>query len=225
MTTCCELSGRGLHLNKYIVEFVGTFFLVFTIGNVVLLGDSVGPLGVLSIAAALMAMIYAGGHISGAHYNPAVTLAVAIRGKCSFSDVVPYVLAQGLAAVAGAFAAMHVRGGAAAEMLDLSNQLSVLLVEFLFTFALVFVIFNVATADGTAGNSFYGLAIGLVVLAGAVAVGDISGGAFNPAVALALALMKKIAWSGTWMYLLSQFVAAALAAVVFRITNGMDEDV
>ena len=212
-------------MNKYIVEFIGTFFLVFVIGNVVLGGEAIGPLGAASIGAALMVMIFAGGHISGAHYNPAVTLAVTLRGKCAVADVVPYIVAQCLAAVAAVFAAMHLRGGAATEMIDLSAaQTGVLLAEFLFTFALCYVILNVATAEGTAGNSFYGLAIGMTVFAGAVSVGGISGGAFNPAVALGLCVMKKAAWPDIWMYLVPQLVAGALAAVVFRITNGEDEE-
>lgn len=212
-------------MNKYIVEFIGTFFLVFVIGNVVLGGEAIGPLGAAAIGATLIVMIFAGGHISGAHYNPAVTLAVTLRGKCDMVDVVPYILSQCLAGVAGAFVAMQVRGGAAAEMLDLSSaQTSVLIVECLMTFALCYVILNVATAEGTAGNSFYGLAIGLTVFAGAVGVGGISGGAFNPAVALALCVMKKAAWPDIWMYLVPQLVAGALAAVVFRITNGEDEE-
>jgi len=212
-------------MNKYLVEFIGTFFLVFTIGNVVLGGgDVIGPLGAAAIASALMVMVYAGGHISGAHYNPAVTLAVTMRGKCSPADVVPYIVAQCGGAAAAAFAAMYLREGAAAEMLDLSAQPQVLLAEFLFTFALCYVVLNVATAAGTAGNSFYGLAIGFTVLTGAVAVGGISGGAFNPAVAVGLGVMKIAAWPSIWMYLVPQFVAAALAAVVFRVVNGIDDD-
>ena len=78
-------------MNKYIVELIGTFFLVFTIGNVVI-EPGAGPLAPLAIGAALMVMVYAGGHISGAHYNPAVTLAILIRGKCDAKDVAPYVI-------------------------------------------------------------------------------------------------------------------------------------
>ena len=215
----------GIELNKYIVEFIGTFFLVFIIGNVVLGGEAIGPLGAAAIGATLMVMVFAGGHISGAHYNPAVTLGVTLRGKCSFADVVPYVIAQCAAAAAAAFAAMHIRGGPAGEMLDLGGaQIGVLIAEFLMTFALVYVVLNVATADGTSGNSFYGLAIGMTVFAGAVGVGGISGGAFNPAVAVGLCVMKKAAWPDIWMYLVPQLVAGALAAVVFRIVNGEDED-
>ncbi len=212
-------------MNKYLVEFIGTFFLVFTVGNVVLGGDAIGMLGPLAIASSLMVMIFAGGHISGAHFNPAVTLAVTMRGKCSPADAVPYVVAQCLAGIAAAAAAVFLHGSAA-EMLDpvAAGVPKVLLVEFLLTFALCYVVLNTATAAGTAGNSFYGLAIGFTVLVGAVSVGAISGGAFNPAVAVGLGVMKKAAWPNIWMFLAPQLVAGAVAAVVFRITNGADEE-
>lgn len=213
-------------MNKYLVEFIGTFFLVFTVGNVVLGGEAIGVLGPLAIASSLMVMIFAGGHISGAHYNPAVTLAVTMRGKCSPTDAVPYVVAQCVGGIAAAAAAMYLHDGGAAEMLDPVGTGSgkVLLVEFLLTFALCYVVLNTATAAGTAGNSFYGLAIGFTVLFGAVAVGGISGGAFNPAVAVGLGVMKKAAWPNIWMFLAPQLVAGALAAVVFRVVNGADDE-
>jgi len=212
-------------MNKYLVEFIGTFFLVFTVGNVVLGGEAIGVLGPLAIASSLMVMIFAGGHISGGHFNPAVTLAVTMRGKCSPKDAVPYVVAQCLAGIVAAIAAIYLRGSAA-EMLDpvAAGVGKVLLVEFLLTFALCYVVLNTATAAGTAGNSFYGLAIGFTVLVGAVSVGAISGGAFNPAVAVGLGVMKKAAWPNIWMFLAPQWVAGALAAVVFRFTNGADDE-
>jgi aquaporin Z len=211
-------------MNKYLVEFIGTFFLVFTVGNIVL-NPTTPLLGALAIAASLMVMIFAGGHISGGHFNPAVTLAVTMRGKCAVSDVAPYMIAQVLAGVAAAFAAMFLWDGGAAEFIDLKAVTpKAMLVEFLLTFALCYVVLNVATADGTAGNSFYGLAIGFVVLIGAISVGGISGGAFNPAVATGLCVMKKAAWPDIWIYLVPQLVAGALAAVVFRIVNGGDDE-
>ena len=87
-------------MNKYLMEFIGTFFLVFTVGMTVI-GGGAGALAPLAIGASLMIMVYAGGHISGGHYNPAVTLGVWLRGKCDAKDVVPYWVAQ----IAGAFAA------------------------------------------------------------------------------------------------------------------------
>ena len=82
-----------------------------------------------------------------------------------------------------------------------------LLAEFLFTFALVYVVLNVATAKGTEGNSFYGLAIGFTVVAGAYAVGSVSGGAFNPAVAVGGSIMNIFAWGNIWIYLVAQLAS------------------
>src|SRR4030095_7618076 len=180
-------------MNKYIAEFIGTFFLVLTIGCTVI-GTRAGVIAPLAIGAALMVMVYAGGHISGGHYNPAVTLGILIRGKVQPADVVPYMLAQfaGSAVAGSAVAALIVskifRAGVAVT--PIAPHLGpALLAEFLFTFALVYVVLNAATAEGTSGNSFYGLAIGMTVMTGAFAVGDISGGAFNPAVALGISIL------------------------------------
>ncbi|MBX9636112.1 MAG: aquaporin, partial [Nitrosomonas sp.] len=155
-------------MNKFIVECIGTFFLVLTIGLTVIPG-SAGVIAPLAIGSVLMVLVYAGGHISGAHYNPAVTLAVLIRGKCTMADVPVYLTAQILGAVAGALTAQFLVGsGTAAGTIDVTKSL---IAEFLFTFALAYVVLNVATAKGTSGNSFYGLAIGFVVMAGAFSVG------------------------------------------------------
>ena len=167
---------------KLLTEFIGTFFLVLTIGLTVLIGSTFAP---FAIAGILMAMIYMGGHVSGAHYNPAVTLAVWLRGKLPAVEVVPYVLAQLAGAILAAYAADIVTGDVLRVVPAEETGLGAFfLLELLFTFALALVILHVATATATAGNSYYGLAIGLVVLAGALAAGPISGGAFNPAVAL-----------------------------------------
>src|SRR4051794_23411299 len=171
---------------KYIVEFIGTFFLVFTIGMTVLGADPSTPaagLAPLAIGSVLMVMIYAGGHISGGHYNPAVTLAVWIRGRCATADVIPYWIAQFAGAVLAAFVVTYLRGDFGTPGPDPSVP-KAFLVEFLFTFALAYVVLNVATSKATAGNSNYGLAIGFTVMVGAFSVGSISGAAFNPAVAV-----------------------------------------
>src|SRR5256885_1916464 len=205
-------------MNKYIAEFIGTFFLVLTIGCTGI-GAGAGVIAPLAIGAALMVMVFAGGHISGAHYNPAVTIGVLIRGKVNGADVVPYMVAQ---LAGGAVAALTVikflRAGAAVT--PISPQLGpALLAEFLFTFALVYVVLNAATAEGTSGNSFYGLAIGMTVMTGAFAVGDISGGAFNPAVALGICMLGISDWANIWIYLLANFAAGVTAAVVFQLIN------
>ena len=204
-------------MNKYIMELVGTFFLVFTIGCTVV-GNGAGALAPLAIGSALMIMVFAGGHISGAHYNPAVTLGVWLRGKCETKDVAGYMISQIAGAVLAALAVKYLKAGAAVAPMSLA-ALPALLAEFLFTFALVFVVLNVATAKGTSGNSFYGLAIGFTVMTGAFAVGNISGGVFNPAVAVGVSMMGLSAWTNLWIYLVADFAAGAAAALAFRVVN------
>ena len=204
-------------MNKYIAEFIGTFFLVLTIGCTGV-GAGAGVIAPLAIGAALMVMVFAGGHISGAHYNPAVTLGVLIRGKVNGADVVPYMVAQLAGAMIAALAVKFLRAGVAVTPIT-PHVGPALLAEFLFTFALVYVVLNAATAEGTSGNSFYGLAIGMTVMTGAFAVGDISGGAFNPAVALGICLLGISSWANIWIYLLAEFTAAVLAAIIFQLIN------
>ena len=208
-------------MNRYIMEFVGTFFLVFTIGCTVV-GNGAGALAPLAIGSVLMVMVFAGGHISGAHYNPAITLGVWLRGKCEAKDVAPYMISQAVGAVLAALAVEYLKAGAAVTPMSLAT-LPALLAEFLFTFALVFVVLNTATAKGTAGNSFYGLAIGFTVLAGAFAVGNISGGAFNPAVAIGISVMGLAPWSSIWIYLIAEFAGGIAAALVFKTVNADDK--
>jgi aquaporin Z len=204
-------------MNKYIAEFIGTFFLVATIGCTGI-GAGTGVIAPLAIGAALMVMVYAGGHISGAHYNPAITLAILIRGKVNVIDVVPYILAQLAGATLAAFAVKFLRAGI--QVTAITPKIGpALLAEVLFTFALAYVVLNAATAEGTSGNSFYGLAIGMTVTAGAFAVGDISGGVFNPAVAVGISILGLSHWSNIWLYLVANFGAALLAAIVFNVIN------
>ena len=205
-------------MNKYIAEFIGTFFFVLTIGCTVV-GAGTGVIAPLAIGAALMVMVFAGGHISGGHYNPAVTLGVFIRGKVNATDVVPYWAAQFAGgAVAALIVSKFLRAGVAVTPMN-PHVGPALLAEFLFTFALVYVVLNAATAEGTSGNSFYGLAIGMTVMTGAFAVGDISGGAFNPAVALGISILGISSWANIWIYLLANFAGGILAAVIFQLIN------
>ncbi|MFN8446930.1 MAG: aquaporin [Caldilineaceae bacterium] len=206
-------------MRKYVVEFIGTFFLVLTICLTVIPGNA-GVIPPLAIGAALMVMIFAGGHISGAHYNPAVTLAVTLRGRCSSADAPLYMIAQVLGAAVAAFVARFLVGGGTTGTLDVSKSL---VAEFLFTFALAYVVLNVATAKGTNGNSFYGLAIGITVMVGAFAVGGISGGAFNPAVAIGASLAGLIGWGSVWIHLVADFVGGSVAAWVFTMLNPEDK--
>jgi aquaporin Z len=208
-------------MNKYLTEFIGMFFFVLTVGCAVI-GNSIGSLAPLAIGSVLMVMIYAGGHISGGHFNPAVTLGVWLRGKCETKDVLPYMIAQIAGAALAAVVVKFLRTGAAVTPMSLAT-LPALLAEFLFTFALVFVVLNVATAKGTAGNSFYGLAIGFTVVVGAFAVGNISGGAFNPAIAVGISILGLSAWSNIWIYLVADFAGAAAAAAAFKIVSHEDK--
>jgi aquaporin Z len=204
-------------MNKYIAEFIGTFFLVLTIGCTGI-GAGSGVIAPLAIGAALMVMVFAGGHISGAHYNPAVTLGILIRGKLKAADVLPYMISQVLAAAAAAATVKFLRAGV--DVTPIVPKIGpALLAEFLFTFALVYVVLNSATAEGTSGNSFYGLAIGMTVMTGAFAVGDISGGAFNPAVAIGISILGISSWGNLWIYLAANFGAAVMAAIVFNLIN------
>ena len=205
-------------MKKYLVEFIGTFFLVFTVGMAVRSGAALAP---LAIGAALMVMIFAGGHVSGGHYNPAVTLAVYLRGKCDKSDVIPYWGAQFAAGVVAALIVTFLFGAkpAAAAM---HGTMPSVIVEFLFTFALAWVVLNTATAKGTSGNSFYGLAIGMTVMTGAVAVGGVSGGAFNPAVGLGVFTMGLESAKQFGVYVASDLAGGAVAAVAYKVVNGSD---
>jgi aquaporin Z len=208
-------------MRKYVVEFIGTFFLVFTIGMAALEPNSAGTLAPLAIGSALMVMIYAGGHISGGHFNPAVTLGVFLRGRCPIGDVPFYMSAQVLGAVV---AALLVPLGKGTPLVDPKTLIVLpsLLAEFVFTFALVWVVLNTATSKDTAGNSNYGLAIGFTVMVGAFSVGAVSGGAFNPAVAVGISILRITAWPSLWIYLVAQFAAGVTAAVAFRLTNPDD---
>jgi aquaporin Z len=207
-------------MKKYLVEFIGTFFLVFTVGCTVI-APGAGALAPIAIGASLMVMIFAGGHVSGGHFNPAVTLAVRLRGKCPTSDVIPYWIAQIAAAFAAAWVVHFLKVETPSEAITMGVK-AALLAEFLFTFALAWVVLNTATSKGTAGNSFYGLAIGMTVMVGAFAVGNVSGGAFNPAVATGITLMGLSSWSHYWVYLVSELAGGAVAALAYKVVNGAD---
>jgi aquaporin Z len=206
-------------MNKYVTEFVGTFFLVLTVGLAVLGGTPMAP---LAIGASLMVMVYMGGHVSGGHYNPAVTLAVVLRGKLHPRDVVPYMAAQVIGALSAAAVVYVVLGRTFAPAPgDGATMLGALLIEILYTTALCLVVLHSATAPQTTGNSFYGLAIGFTVTVGAFAGGPISGGAFNPAVGtgpiLAAALLGGGSVANLWLYLVGPFVGGVVAAMLYRV--------
>ena len=209
-------------MNKYFTEFIGTMFLVLVVGIAAIAGAA-GNLAPLAIGSILMVMIFAGGHVSGAHYNPAVTLAVLIRGRIKMGDAITYWIAQtggALAAWAIATFIFNVEGPDTSAVKSVSQGLGA---EILGTFALGYVVLNTATAKGTSGNGFYGLAIGFTVMACAFTFGGFSGGAFNPAVALGACLMKGFIWADLWIYLVGNLVGGALAAIVFNFINSDDK--
>ncbi len=211
-------------MKSYLTEVIGTFFLVLTIGLTVLDGTAFAPLAIGSI---FMIMVYMGGHISGGHYNPAVSLAVFIRGKLEARELLPYWVSQIVGAFLAAVTVYLILGEtfAPAPGAD-ATPLGVLLVEFLFTFALALVVLNTATASATAGNSYFGLAIGFTVMVGAFSGGPVSGGAFNPAVGVGPILMNAIvsdgSWGNLWYYLVGPLAGGAAAAWVFKMQNPGD---
>lgn len=161
------------------------------------------------------------GIFQGGHYNPAVTLAVWVRGRCALSDVPGYMVAQFIAAAIAALIVLFVKGNPSVQPAT-PNVINALIVEFLYTFALCYVVLNVATSKNTSGNSFYGLAIGFTVLIGAYSVGAISGGAFNPAVAVGITVMGLSSVANVWIFLVGNFLGGALAAVTFNTLNPED---
>ncbi len=209
-------------MKKYFVEFIGTFFLVLTIGMTVIDPVVAAGFAPLAIGSALMIMVYAGGHISGGHYNPAVTTAVWLRGRCATADVPFYFIAQVLGAVAAAFTVLYLKGNPSPTPMQVAVA-PALIAEFIGTFALAYVVLNVATAKGTAGNSNYGLAIGFTVTVMAYSLSGISGGAFNPAVAIGGTIMHLVNASHLWVYFVANFAAGTLAALVFKFANPEDK--
>jgi aquaporin Z len=208
---------------KLIVEGIGTFFLVLVIGQVVIASTpAAAALAPLAIGSALMVMVYAGGHISGGHYNPAVSLAATMRGALPSRDLLPYWGAQVVGAVLAALVVGYLTGGPNIAAPS-PEVVPALIAEFLFTFALCFVVLSVATAKGTSGNSHYGLAIGFTVLIGAYAVGSIAGGAFNPAVAVGITMMGLSPVSAFWIFIVANFLGGAAAAGVFNALDLGDD--
>jgi aquaporin Z len=201
-------------MKKYITEFIGTLFLVLAVG----LSDG-NP---LAIGATLMIMVYAGGHISGGYYNPAVTIAVLVRGRISLSDALIYMGSQLAGALIAALlvSVFVTLPDTAIQTVDTTKAL---LAELLGTFALAYVVLNVATAKSNSGNSYFGLAIGFTVLAMAYCFGRYSGGAFNPAVAVGASIMNVFEWGHIWIYVLACFAGGILAGVVFKMNNPDDK--
>ena len=206
-------------LKKYLVEFIGTFFLVFTIGATAAWGGD-GCIAPLAIGFVLMVMVYAGGYISGGHYNPAVSLACAIRGALEWKQWIPYAVSQILGGSIAALIINLLSGGLDAPAKVSFSLATILIAEFLFTFALCYVVLNTATSKKTEGNSYYGLAIGSTVMVGAFAVGNVCMGAFNPAVAISAEIMGAVSCSCIAIITIAaNLLGGACAALVFKYTN------
>ena len=202
-------------MNKYVTEFIGTFFLVLTIG---LSGNP------LAIGFVLMILVYMGGHVSGAHYNPAVTLGIFLRKKISGKDMGMYWIFQLLGAILAGLVFLFITKETFAPAPSPNvDMLTAIVVEFLFTFALILVVLNVATTQKTAGNSYFGLAIGGTILAAAIAGGPLSGGAFNPAVGLGPIIVDMInggdSAKNIVIYLVGPFLASFIAPFIFKYMN------
>jgi aquaporin Z len=180
------------------------------------------PFAPLAIGGSLMVMVFMGGHVSGAHYNPAVSIACAMRKKLPWSEVPPYIAAQLLGATAAALTVRVILGQtialAPAEGIGAATAI---LVESLYTFALCLVVLNVATIQKTKGNSFYGLAIGFTIVVAAFAGGPLSGGAFNPAVGFGPILVHRLFADGTlgdlWIYWVGPLLGAMAGAGIFAV--------
>ena len=207
---------------KILVEGLGTFFLMLTVGQVVL-SPGAGGFGPLAVGGVLTAMVYAGHHISGAHYNPAITIAVFIQGKTTVHELIGYVIFQVVAASVAALIVLWMKQGGPLTLPDLDVPRA-LAAEFVFTFALAFVVLNVATARGVESNSYYGLAIGITVMAGAYAVSSISGAAFNPAVTVGSYVLGGLAGTDAVLYGVVQLAAGVAAAAVFRMLDLGDDE-
>jgi aquaporin Z len=207
-------------MRNYLTEFIGTFFLVLTVGLTVLGGT---PLAPLAIGSSLMIMVYMGGHVSGGHYNPAVSLAVLMRGKmASGTEFVGYVVSQLAGALVAAVVVYVITGKGFAPAPGVGVPATkALLIEVLYTFALALVVLNSAASAKTHGNEFYGLAIGFTIVVAAFAGGPISGGAFNPAVGTGPIIINAAVAGGSlanlWLYIVGPLAGGALAAWVFGI--------
>jgi aquaporin Z len=206
---------------KYAVETIGSFFLTFVVVVSVLSHSAFTP---LAAGAALMVMIYAGGHISGGHYNPAVTMGALVRGRIGVVEAVGYWIAQIAGGVVAGWVGRAVVNPSAVSTLTLTGhaEAAAAVAELLITFALCYVMLNVATSKDQPGNGFFGLAIGFTVTAGAFAVGGISGGVFNPQVALGGATAGVLAWSTIWVYVVVQLGAGIAAGLAFLLLNPGD---
>ncbi len=205
---------------KYVVEFVGTFFLVMTI--CMTSGGGLGHIAPTAAGLMLIVIMYSGFHISGGHFNPAVSLAVYLRGKLNSGDVLPYIVGQFLGGTLAAMLAGFLLSSmgipeASPKELDIVPSL---IAEVLGTILFVYVFLNLTTIKKTAGNVFYGLTLGCTMTAAMYAFGGVSVGAFNPAIALSLTMASLTSWASIWIFLVANFAGGVLAAFLSQYVNG-----
>ncbi len=198
-------------MRRLVVEFLGTFFFLLTIA---LTGNAV------AIACMLMAWIYIGGYISGGHYNPAVTLAVGLRGNWLWSSILRYWGAQVLGGVA-AFAMAYYLSGQLIITEPVAPLGKAFLVEVLLAFVLALVVLIVGVSDKFKNSTVFGFAIGFTIPALAALGSPISGGLFNPAIALGshiFGLAKGHPFHGmnVLMYVVGALLGGALAAYMYN---------
>lgn len=207
-------------MKKYIVEFIGSFFLVLTICMTTTSG--LGNWAPLAAGVMLMVMMYSGAYISGAHFNPAISVAVYLRGKLALGELPPYIFAQAVGGVVAALLSGYLlRSNGLTPVEPLIGKTgSVLLAEFVGTFIICYVFLHMTLSKGTTGNPFYGITVGGAMAVAMFTFGSISGGVFNPAIAAGETMAQMMAWSNLWIYLVASFVAGAVAAFVFNYLNG-----
>lgn len=200
-------------MKNYIIEFIGAFFLIFTIA---MTGNPI------AIGFVLTALLYMGGYVSGAHYNPAVTLAVLLTKNIKPITAFMYMLAQALGGLAAAVVFEIIAGSKFIPAPGVNSDIiQIIILEVIFTFLLCFVVLHTAVSSKTKGNQYFGLAIGLTVMAGAYAAGPISGGVFNPAVAAGPILFDQANLTANLnnmlLYIICPFVGSAIAALVYKV--------
>jgi aquaporin Z len=229
-------NGKPDMVSKFVSEFLGTFVLCLTVMLVIHAPPS--PIGAVGIASSLMVMIYALGAVSGANFNPAVSLGLLVSGVLPVADFALYVAAQLLGSLFALLTSWLIlreikttlvgtdmaagAAGAAAR----GGWFAIITSEAIFTFVLVFTVLNVADRD--APNQYFGLAIGFVIVVGATSVGSISGGCFNPAVALMLDLgglvnpaHYRMGWG--FVYAIVELLAGVLAALLYKCVSAGKE--
>jgi aquaporin Z len=202
-------------MQKNVMELVGAYFLVLAIG----LGGGPAAIGLM-----LMGMVYAGGHVSGAHYNPAVSFGILLRGKMKTNEAALYMIAQIAGAVMAAFTVQVMLGKTFAPAPDpRMGTGAAIALEALCTFVLAFVVLNIACSKKTAGNHIYGFAIGLTVTGLALGAGPLTGGAFNPAVGIGPGLVSTLYGSynisNMLIYIIGPMVGGAGAAIMHQYTD------